>query len=100
MLWTFGLVAAQQTVLRRCGVPRGWEFALIGIVVVLAVEPIRTTLGYGQVNTLLMALVIMDLLPEPAGGGGGAEPDSAGHPDRPGRGDQADAGPVRDLQLS
>lgn len=63
VLWTLGLVAAQQTVLRRCGVPRGWPLALIGIVVVLAVEPIRTTLGYGQVNTLLMAFVIMDLLP-------------------------------------
>ncbi|MFC7619172.1 glycosyltransferase 87 family protein [Microlunatus sp. GCM10028923] len=67
VLWTLGLVAAQQTVLRRCGVPRGWKLAVIGIVVVLAVEPIRTTLGYGQVNTLLMALVIMDLLPDRPG---------------------------------
>jgi alpha-1,2-mannosyltransferase len=31
---------------------------------VLAVEPIRTTLGYGQVNTILMALVVADLLPD------------------------------------
>ena len=31
----------------------------------LAVEPIRTTLGYGQVNTILMALVVADLLPDP-----------------------------------
>lgn len=67
VLWTLGLVAAQQTVLRRCGVPRGWKLAVIGIVVVLAVEPIRTTLGYGQVNTLLMALVVMDLLPDRPG---------------------------------
>ena len=28
-------------------------------------EPIRTTLGYGQVNTILMALVVVDLLPAP-----------------------------------
>ena len=34
------------------------------MVVVLAVEPIRTTLGYGQVNTVLMALVVADLLPD------------------------------------
>jgi alpha-1,2-mannosyltransferase len=27
-------------------------------------EPIRTTLGYGQVNTLLMAFVVADLLPD------------------------------------
>jgi alpha-1,2-mannosyltransferase len=30
-------------------------------------EPIRTTLGYGQVNTVLMALVIADLLPDAPG---------------------------------
>ena len=35
--------------------------------VLLAVEPIRTTLGYGQVNTILMALVIADLLPDAPG---------------------------------
>ncbi len=34
---------------------------------VCAVEPIRTTLGYGQVNTLLMALVVADLLPDAPG---------------------------------
>jgi alpha-1,2-mannosyltransferase len=65
--WTAGLVAAQQSVLRRCGVPRGWILGLLGAAVVLAVEPIRTTLGYGQVNTLLMALVVADLLPDAPG---------------------------------
>ena len=53
--------------LRRCGVPRGWKLGLVGVAVVLAVEPIRTTLGYGQVNTLLMALVVADLLPDAPG---------------------------------
>jgi alpha-1,2-mannosyltransferase len=67
LAWTAGLVVAQQSVLRRCGAPRGWKLALIGIAVVLAVEPIRTTLGYGQVNTLLMALVVADLLPTAPG---------------------------------
>lgn len=65
--WTLALVGAQQSVLRRCGVPRGWKLALLGVAVVLAVEPIRTTLGYGQVNTLLMALVVADLLPSEPG---------------------------------
>jgi alpha-1,2-mannosyltransferase len=60
-------VLAQQSVLRRSGVPRGWKLGLIGIAVVLAVEPIRTTLGYGQVNTMLMALVVADLLPDRPG---------------------------------
>ena len=67
VIWTAGLVWAQQSVLRRCGAPRGWKLALLGIAVVVALEPIRTTLGYGQVNTLLMALVVADLLPDAPG---------------------------------
>jgi alpha-1,2-mannosyltransferase len=74
LVWTAGLVVAQQSVLRRCGAPRGWKLALLGIAVVLAVEPIRTTLGYGQVNTLLMALVVADLLPDCAGGSDAESP--------------------------
>ena len=65
VVWTGGFVWAQQSVLKRCGAPRGWKLGLLGIAVLLAVEPIRTTLGYGQVNTVLMALVIADLLPDP-----------------------------------
>jgi alpha-1,2-mannosyltransferase len=68
LVWTAGLVWAQQSVLSRCGVPRGWKLGLLGAAVVLAVEPIRTTLGYGQVNTLLMALVVADLLPDRSSG--------------------------------
>src|SRR5215211_8215315 len=64
LVWTAALIWAQQSVLRRCGVPRGWKLGVIGVAVVLAVEPIRTTLGYGQVNTLLMAFVVADLLPD------------------------------------
>jgi alpha-1,2-mannosyltransferase len=67
VVWTAALVWAQQSVLRRCGVPRGWKLGLLGVAVVLAVEPIRTTLGYGQVNTMLMALVVADLLPDRPG---------------------------------
>ena len=48
VVWTGGLVWAQQSVLKRCGAPRGWKLGLIGIAVLLAVEPIRTTLGYGR----------------------------------------------------
>ena len=67
VVWTGGMVWAQQSVLKRCGAPRGWKLGLLGIAVVLAVEPIRTTLGYGQVNTMLMALVVADLLPDRPG---------------------------------
>jgi len=45
LVWTAGLVWAQQSVLKRCGVPRGWRLGLIGIAVVLAVVTRRTTLG-------------------------------------------------------
>ncbi len=67
LIWTAVLIWAQQSVLRRCGVPRGWKLALLGIALVVAVEPIRTTLGYGQVNTVLMAFVVADLLPDRPG---------------------------------
>jgi alpha-1,2-mannosyltransferase len=63
LAWTLAGVGAMQSVLRRCGVPRGWKLALVGSVALVAVEPVRTTLGYGQVNTFLMALVVADLLP-------------------------------------
>src|SRR5439155_13798727 len=57
-----------------CGVPRGWKLGLIGLAVVLVVEPIRTTLGYGQVNTMLMAFVVADLLSDaPVRNGSGGE---------------------------
>jgi alpha-1,2-mannosyltransferase len=64
VVWTGGLVWAQQSVLKRCGAPRGWKLGLLGIAVLVAMEPVRTTLGYGQVNTILMALVVADLLPD------------------------------------
>ncbi|QGF24840.1 glycosyltransferase 87 family protein [Raineyella fluvialis] len=64
LLWVALLVVAQQSVLRRCGVPRGLVLGLVGAAALVAVEPLRTTLGYGQVNTLLMALVVLDLLPD------------------------------------
>ena len=96
MVWTAGLVWAQQSVMKRCRAPRGWKLGLLGIAVMLAVEPIRTTLGYGQVNTILMALVVADLLPRP---GRSLEAIPAGHADRPGRRDQAHPGTVRRVRL-
>lgn len=66
LVWVALLVWAQQSVLRRCGVPRGWVLGLVGAAALVAIEPLRTSLGYGQVNTLLMALVVLDLLPDRA----------------------------------
>jgi alpha-1,2-mannosyltransferase len=63
LVWIGLLILAQNTVLARCGLPRGWVIALVSIALVIGMEPIRTTIGYGQINTMLMALVIIDLLP-------------------------------------
>lgn len=65
VVWTVIGLVAQWVVLKRCGVQRGLPMAWAMVALILAVEPIRTTLGYGQVNTLLMALVVADLLPHP-----------------------------------
>lgn len=63
LVWIAGLVIAQNVVMIRCGVPRGWPLALMSLALVIGMEPIRTTIGYAQINTFLMVLVIIDLLP-------------------------------------
>lgn len=62
VVWTAFNVAAYVLVLYRTGL-RGWPLALIAIGSVLVVEPIRTTLSFGQINIFLMAMVLVDLLP-------------------------------------
>jgi len=64
ILWTIIGTGALLSVLRRIRVPRGLVLGVVAAAMVLAMEPIRTTLGYGQVNTMLMALVVADLLPD------------------------------------
>jgi alpha-1,2-mannosyltransferase len=46
---------------RRHGWSR-WFAVALGVPVVLAMEPIRETLGYGQVNMLIFALVVADVV--------------------------------------
>ncbi len=67
VLWTAIGSWAQVSVLRRCGVPRGLLLGVLSAVLVVSMEPLRTTMGYGQVNTILMALVVADLLPDGPG---------------------------------
>ncbi len=55
VLWAGLTVLAQRLILVRAGVRRSSAIALANVALVLAFEPFRTTLGYGQVNTLLMA---------------------------------------------
>ncbi len=67
VIWTIVGTGALIVVLRRARVPRGIVLGVLAAALVLAMEPIRTTVGYGQVNTMLMALVVMDLLPDEPG---------------------------------
>ena len=50
LVWTLLLVWAQQSVLKRCGVPRGWVLGLIGVAVVLRrrADPDHPRLRPGQ----------------------------------------------------
>ncbi len=44
---------------------KGWQLSLVSAAAIWLVEPMRVTLGFGQVNLFLMALVAYDLLPGP-----------------------------------
>lgn len=69
MVWLLLNVLALLLVLHRAGVRRGGVTGIVAALLVAAFEPIRTTLGYGQVNLLLMACVVADVLPgdDPSG---------------------------------
>ncbi|MHB1009228.1 MAG: glycosyltransferase family 87 protein, partial [Propionibacteriaceae bacterium] len=64
VIWTVIGTGALLSVLRRIRIPRGLVLGVVAAALVLAMEPVRTTMGYGQVNTMLMALVVADLLPD------------------------------------
>jgi alpha-1,2-mannosyltransferase len=55
------LAALMGPIARRYGWPR-WYAAALAVPVLLAIEPVRETLGYGQVNLLLFGLIIADLV--------------------------------------
>ena len=61
--FTLVSVLLLRVLLRRFGVPAGLPIAVIGTVIVLLCQPVRATLGYGQVNVMVAAFVLIDLLP-------------------------------------
>ncbi len=72
MLWALSILAlalAVYVVCRRGGVQSGWPLAARSIgwasLAVILVEPVRTNMDYGQINTLLLGLVVVDLLVMP-----------------------------------
>lgn len=44
---------------------KDWRLSIISTAAILLIEPMRRTLGFGQVNIFLMCLVAFDLLPGP-----------------------------------
>ena len=72
-LLPFGLLAVAATainvtllgaILRRFNL-HGWRLAVALVACVVVVEPVRETLGYGQLGIVIVALVLLDLLPGP-----------------------------------
>ena len=44
---------------------RGWRLSLAALACVVVVEPVRDTIGYGQLGIVVVALVVLDVLPGP-----------------------------------
>lgn len=44
---------------------KGWRLSIVATAAIWLIQPIRMTLGFGQVNIFLMALVVFDLMPGP-----------------------------------
>ncbi|WP_433558793.1 glycosyltransferase 87 family protein [Pseudonocardia xinjiangensis] len=71
VLWTVGGLALLGYVVHRCarsvGVPSGSAAVATVLLTVLAtcLDPVRTTLYLGQINIVLLALVVADLLGRP-----------------------------------
>jgi alpha-1,2-mannosyltransferase len=71
-LWALSICAlalAVYVVCRRGGSRSGWPLVARSLgwtcLAVVVVEPVRTNLDYGQINTLLLGLVVVDLLVMP-----------------------------------
>lgn len=61
MIVTFGTIALLAAVLRIFLRPLGWPLAWM-LPLALVLEPVRSTISFGQVNVLLMTLVAADCL--------------------------------------
>lgn len=62
VIWLAATAICLYAVLWRVGTRGWWTPALTAIAIVL-VEPVRSTVHFGQVNILLLALVVLDLAP-------------------------------------
>ncbi len=62
--WTVCGVLALLAVLHRVGL-QGWVLSLVATASIVFAEPVRQTLGFGQLGIFLVALVVLDLVPGP-----------------------------------
>ncbi len=62
LAWLVICVVTLGALLYRLGL-RGWPLSIGIAVIILAVEPVRETIGYGQLGILLVAAVCLDSLP-------------------------------------
>jgi alpha-1,2-mannosyltransferase len=65
VLWTGAGIALLAYVVHRCAPRAGWPVVVLVAVVATALDPVRTTLYLGQINIVLLALVVGDLLGRP-----------------------------------
>jgi alpha-1,2-mannosyltransferase len=63
--WTGAGIALLAHVVHRCAPRAGWPVVVLVAVVATALDPVRTTLYLGQINIVLLALVVGDLLGRP-----------------------------------
>jgi alpha-1,2-mannosyltransferase len=62
VVWTGAGIALLAYVVHRCAPRAAWPVVVLLAVVATALDPVRTTLYLGQINIVLLALVVGDLL--------------------------------------
>jgi alpha-1,2-mannosyltransferase len=67
VIWTGAGIALLVHVVHRCAPRAGLPVAVLVALVATALDPVRTTLYLGQINIVLLALVVGDLLGRPDG---------------------------------
>lgn len=64
VIWLLLNAAMMMAVIHRLGF-KGWHWSAVSFAAIWFVEPVRTTLGFGQVNLFICGMVALDLIPGP-----------------------------------
>ena len=65
LCWLAICVAGLLAILHRVGLS-GWQLSLVATAAVYLCEPVSQTLAYGQLGIVLVALVVLDVVPQPS----------------------------------